>query len=120
LSDRNRKTTAVVLRESSAGKEVLVFDHPLEEGGVMLQLPAGTIEIGEEPEAAAVRGLLEETGLQGSDPVLAAVQDEVLKVSREFDGCIFSEHRPACRMSGPSPATAAHQLDATGYLSMRL
>jgi len=83
LSDRVRKATAVVLRESRSGKEVLVFDHPLDEGGVMLQLPAGTVEIGEEPETAAIRELFEETGVQASTPILAAVQDEVFEgVSR--------------------------------------
>jgi 8-oxo-dGTP pyrophosphatase MutT (NUDIX family) len=83
LSDRVRKATAVVLRDTPDGPEVLVFDHPLDEGGVMLQLPAGTVESGEEPEAAAIRELFEETGVRASTPVLAAVQEEELEgVSR--------------------------------------
>jgi len=79
LGDRVKKATAVVLRESPTGKEVLVFDHPLEGGGVMIQLPAGTVEVNEEPEAAAIRELFEETGVQASAPILAAVQDEMFE-----------------------------------------
>jgi hypothetical protein len=36
------KVTAVVLRGAASREEVLVFDHPLDEGGFMIQLPAGT------------------------------------------------------------------------------
>ena len=79
MGDRIRKATAVVLRQSCTGREVLVFEHPLDEGGAMLQLPAGTVEVGEEPEAAAIRELLEETGVRASSPMLAAVQDEAVE-----------------------------------------
>jgi 8-oxo-dGTP pyrophosphatase MutT (NUDIX family) len=53
-----------------------VFDHPLDEGGVMVQLPAGTIDRGEEPAVAVVRELWEETGVEASHPALAGVCDE--------------------------------------------
>ncbi|MBC9957820.1 NUDIX domain-containing protein [Yimella sp. cx-51] len=39
------------------------FDRPLAEVGV--QVPAGTIKVGESPEAAAVREAWEETGVEG-------------------------------------------------------
>ncbi len=38
---------------------VLVFDHPL----AGTQFPAGTVDLGESPESAAVRELAEETGI---------------------------------------------------------
>jgi 8-oxo-dGTP pyrophosphatase MutT (NUDIX family) len=53
------KVTSLVLRTTQAGEEILVFQHP----AAGLQLPAGTVEDGESPEAAAFREVLEETGL---------------------------------------------------------
>lgn len=55
-----RKVVGYVVRN----RQLLVFTHdaiPLEVAGV--QVPAGTIEQGEAPEAAVVREVLEETGL---------------------------------------------------------
>lgn len=46
------------------GDTLLVFSHPdFPEAGI--QVPAGTIEPGEDPEAAALREAFEETGLAG-------------------------------------------------------
>jgi 8-oxo-dGTP pyrophosphatase MutT (NUDIX family) len=53
------KVTAFVVRTTPHGTELLLFEHP--HAGV--QLPAGTIELGETPEAAALREAREETGL---------------------------------------------------------
>ena len=47
---------------------LLVFDHPA--GGGM-QLPKGTIELGETPEQAVRRELLEESGLRFDGPLRA-------------------------------------------------
>ena len=53
-----------VLAYVTWGNELLVFSHPdFPEAGI--QVPAGTIEPGEEPEVAAVRETFEETGLSG-------------------------------------------------------
>ena len=70
------KVTAVCIRKRDITPEVLVFDHPLDNGGVMVQLPAGTIEPGEEPEAAVLRELEEETGVHAPLGSLAGVRDE--------------------------------------------
>ena len=69
-----RKVAAVVLRASTP--DLLVFAHPSEDGGVSLQLPAGTVEDGETPEAAALRELLEETGVRGQWQRLLGILDE--------------------------------------------
>jgi 8-oxo-dGTP pyrophosphatase MutT (NUDIX family) len=53
------KVTAFVTRGVGSAAELLVFHHP--RGGV--QVPAGTVEVGEAPADAAVRELAEETGL---------------------------------------------------------
>jgi 8-oxo-dGTP pyrophosphatase MutT (NUDIX family) len=70
------KVTAVVLRRRDMKSELLVFDHPLDEGGSMVQLPAGTIDQDEEPEAAAARELREETGVQATLEALVGIRDE--------------------------------------------
>ena len=53
------KACPVVLRETNAARELLVFEHPL----AGIQLVKGTIEPGESPEHAALRELSEESGI---------------------------------------------------------
>jgi 8-oxo-dGTP pyrophosphatase MutT (NUDIX family) len=53
------KVTAFVTRPSDEGHDLLLFQHP--NAGV--QIPAGTVEDGETPEAAVLREAVEETGL---------------------------------------------------------
>ncbi|MGE5603393.1 MAG: NUDIX domain-containing protein [Nitrososphaerales archaeon] len=53
------KVTAFVVRETAAGRQVLLFRHP----SAGIQIPAGTVEAGEAPVAAALREGQEETGL---------------------------------------------------------
>ena len=55
-----QKVTAFIVREKDGIKELLVFKHPT--AGV--QIPAGTVEEGEDIEAAVKREAYEETGLQ--------------------------------------------------------
>ncbi|MDE0324986.1 MAG: NUDIX domain-containing protein [Candidatus Poribacteria bacterium] len=55
-----QKVTAFIIRERSGAKELLVFKHPI--AGV--QIPAGTVEKGEDIETAVKRETYEETGLQ--------------------------------------------------------
>ncbi len=54
------KVTAFVLRPSPGGPELLLFEH----GYAGLQIPAGTVEPGEDLEHAVRREIAEETGLQ--------------------------------------------------------
>ena len=54
------KVTAFITRKSSTDRDdLLLFEHPY----AGIQIPAGTIEDGETPEAAALREAFEETGL---------------------------------------------------------
>ncbi len=55
-----RKAVAAVVRDEGGVMELLVFDHPTGE----TQLPKGTVEVDEEPGAAVLRELHEESGLQ--------------------------------------------------------
>src|SRR5215207_1214137 len=53
------KVTAFVTRSVNGRRELLLFQHPY----AGIQIPAGTVEQGEAPEAAAIREAQEETGL---------------------------------------------------------
>jgi 8-oxo-dGTP pyrophosphatase MutT (NUDIX family) len=53
------KVTAFVTRPVNGHRELLLFQHPY----AGIQIPAGTVEPGETPEAAAIRETQEETGL---------------------------------------------------------
>jgi 8-oxo-dGTP pyrophosphatase MutT (NUDIX family) len=54
------KVTAFVTRVVNSRRELLLFQHPY----AGIQIPAGTVEPGEPPEAAAIRETHEETGLR--------------------------------------------------------
>ena len=55
-----QKVTAFIIRERNGIKELLVFKHPT----AGIQIPAGTVEIGENIETAVKREAYEETGLR--------------------------------------------------------
>ncbi len=55
------KVTAFITRATENERELLVFLHP----SAGLQVPAGTVEARETPEAAVLRETAEETGLRG-------------------------------------------------------
>ena len=55
-----QKVTAFIVRERRGVKELLVFQHPT----AGIQIPAGTVEVGEDIETAVKRETYEETGLR--------------------------------------------------------
>ena len=54
-----QKVTAFIIRESNSAKELLVFKHPT----TGIQIPAGTVEEGEDIETAVKRETTEETDM---------------------------------------------------------
>jgi 8-oxo-dGTP pyrophosphatase MutT (NUDIX family) len=54
------KVTAFITRQTPAGRQILLLQHPY----AGFQFPAGTVEEGESFEAAVLREVHEETGLQ--------------------------------------------------------
>lgn len=69
------KVVALITRARDDGPELLLFQHP--HAGI--QLPAGTVEEGEAPSAAALREAQEETGLDGL-ALLAHIGSQVTTV----------------------------------------
>jgi ADP-ribose pyrophosphatase len=57
--------SVAVVAVDASGRVVLVCQPRAAAGKVLIELPAGTLERGEEPEATARRELAEETGLSG-------------------------------------------------------
>jgi 8-oxo-dGTP pyrophosphatase MutT (NUDIX family) len=60
-----QKVYAYLIRRTETGPELLVFDHvDFPEAGT--QVPGGTLDPGERPEAAVLRELFEESGVDGA------------------------------------------------------
>lgn len=59
MATRIDKVTAFITRSRGATHELLLFEHPY----AGIEIPAGTVEPGEAPQAAALRETREETGL---------------------------------------------------------
>jgi 8-oxo-dGTP pyrophosphatase MutT (NUDIX family) len=53
------KVTCFIIRAGKNGLDLLLTNHP----NVGIQIPAGTVDLGEDPDSAARREALEETGL---------------------------------------------------------
>ncbi len=94
------KVTALIVRDApvratDAGRQVLLFHHPT----ASVQVPAGTMEDGETPEAAALREGQEESGLSALTVVRhLATRDTVLPEGRAVlarDATVYSRPDPA-------------------------
>lgn len=60
MADTVHKVTAFITRDIKDYREILAIQHPT----AGTQLPAGTVELGEDIEAAVIREAQEETGIQ--------------------------------------------------------
>ncbi len=70
---------------------ILVLDH-VDQNNVPLQIPGGTIEVGEQPHIAAIREAQEETGLCGFEEARPLGRETVLvgpAASELVDGWFF-------------------------------
>ena len=64
MTQAKQKVQCYITRERTGKQQVLVFEHiDFPEAGV--QVPAGTIDPGEDPERAALREAWEESGVEG-------------------------------------------------------
>jgi 8-oxo-dGTP pyrophosphatase MutT (NUDIX family) len=75
-----RKAFAYVTHRDAAGEWLLIFSHP-NAPAAGLQVPAGTLDDGEDPEAGALREAHEETGL--TDLEVVAFLGEHLRDMRD-------------------------------------
>ncbi len=95
LSCIAEKVTALIVRETPQSRQVLLFRHP----SAGIQIPAGTLEEGEEPEAAALREGREESGLSALAVVRhLATRDSILPEGRAVlarDATVYSRPDPA-------------------------
>jgi 8-oxo-dGTP pyrophosphatase MutT (NUDIX family) len=73
-----QKVAVLVTRPGPNGLELLVFEHVGLPSGV--QVPAGTVEAGEDVRAAAIRELVEETGIVANDVELLWTEEEVARL----------------------------------------
>jgi 8-oxo-dGTP pyrophosphatase MutT (NUDIX family) len=92
---RIHKVLAYVTRTHAGRRQLLVFDHrDFPEAG--RQVPAGTVEPGEAPEAALVREVEEESGLSGLEVVarLAVAEEPEWGVMRHVYHLVAPDDLP--------------------------
>ena len=80
---------AISLRGDPGVVEVLMIRRGAEPWKGSLAFPGGFVDIGEDPEKAVLRELLEETGVSGSEPKLFAVRGEPERDPRKHIVSIF-------------------------------
>lgn len=97
------KVTAFILRPGLDGPQVLVFHHPT----AGMQLPAGSVDPGETPEAAVLREAAEESGLTRLRLVSRLGGETVL--APEGQGWLLRSARPL-EQPRPGAAEAAQRI----------
>lgn len=99
------------------GRDLLLLTHP-DHPAAGIQVPAGTIEAGETPAAAALRELREETGL--SRVRLTAFLGRTLFDLRPFGRAeIHRRHFFAARLEGMAPERWSHVEQHADYGEVR-
>lgn len=68
-----KKVTVFVTREKNGKVELLLFQHPY----AGIQMPAGTVELGEETVKTAIREMNEETGIMAYDKIECIGKEEI-------------------------------------------
>jgi 8-oxo-dGTP pyrophosphatase MutT (NUDIX family) len=90
-----QKVTVFILRNTPEGRQILLFEHPY----AGIQIPAGTVEPGEDPMLAARREAREETGLELGELSLLACR----RIQLPTDTYVTCE--TATAYSRPDPAS---------------
>ena len=80
---------AIALRNSNSGTEVLLIRRGMEPWKGKLAFPGGFVDIGEDPEDAVLRELLEETGVSGSNPEVFTVRGAPFRDPRKHIVSVF-------------------------------
>jgi 8-oxo-dGTP pyrophosphatase MutT (NUDIX family) len=93
------RSNFVIIVAENRGKLVMIREFRPGTGRQYLTLPAGHIDAGEEPVAAAARELQEETGFEGRNGRLLAVLDPQPAYLRSFGHVVYLEasDRPVAR-----------------------
>ncbi len=102
-----------VVPVTTDGKLVMVEQFRPGSRQVTLEFPAGLVEEGEEPVAAAVRELEEETGYRGGAPVIIADVDPnaALQSNRLFVAVVDNCRRTGERDQDPGEAIRPREVD---------
>lgn len=103
-----RPDTAVVIAVTE-NQEVLLIEEQQPGTGLHLDVPAGRLEEGEDPEQGALRELLEETGYEAGDISLWKAEQPVTKI----DWAVYLFIARKCRLGG------SQKLDAGERISLR-
>lgn len=106
-----RPDIATVLPITAEGEVVFVRQYRHGIGEILLELPAGTFEVGEEPLAVAQRELAEETGY---------VAKEWEAIATFYNSPVKQNNRIHLFKAQPARLTVAQQLDATEEIEVVL
>ncbi|MEL7532568.1 MAG: NUDIX domain-containing protein [Bacteroidota bacterium] len=104
------KVLAYILRQFGENREILVFRHTdFPEAG--LQVPAGTVEVGEEKHVAMLREVKEESGLSTFDKVQFLGSTRFVAEAKQE---IHHRHYYQLDFSLESPARFEHRVSGKG------
>ncbi|MBI87983.1 MAG: hypothetical protein CMB67_03005 [Euryarchaeota archaeon] len=110
---------AIALRESEQGTEVLLIRRKFPPWEGRLAFPGGFVDYGEDPADAVLRELLEETGLEGSNPEVYSVKGDPMRDPRKHVVSIFYlvEVDGSGKPTAGDDASEAHWLGLNGLRS---
>lgn len=94
------KVTAFVTRTNRDVRELLTFVHPL----AGRQVPAGSVEVGEDPRTAAIREVWEETGVRGFLEIVPISVSRIVGTERGIMACSQPVRTSPTEPAGSSPA----------------
>jgi predicted acetyltransferase/8-oxo-dGTP pyrophosphatase MutT (NUDIX family) len=105
------KVIGYVVRQKHSNSELLVFDHDKEFSEAGTQVPAGSVDLNEDYEAALLREIYEEAGIAGLD-----IKSKIDQYSfyRETEGCNNRRHAYLLAPKIELPDRWTHQVTGEG------